>query len=77
MATPLYRAFWQDDGAIIYSRRPSGNLIGELPLGARPDHAGQCGTLDRGDGGDPFERAVFVTLSRRRLVVMRMKKVFP
>ena len=70
---PLYRAFYEDYGQILYSRRPAGNLIGELPLGTRPDHAGQNGTLDRTDGGDTFERAVFVTPSGRRIVVMRME----
>ncbi len=70
----LYRAFYESDGRIIYSGRPAGNLIGELPLGSKPDHAGQNGTLERTDGGDTFERAVFVTPSGRRIVVMAMEE---
>lgn len=56
---------------VIYDRRPSGNLIGELPSGARPLPLGECGTLDRTDGGDPFEHALFTSPSGRIYVVER------
>lgn len=72
----LYRAWFKRDGdsvpaegSIIYERRPSGNLIGELPAGARPLPKGWCGTLDRQDGGDPYEQALFTTPSGQTVVV--------
>ena len=52
---------------------PNGNLVGELPIGTMPEAIGECGTLDRRDGGDPYERAIFVTGSGRRVIVMRME----
>ena len=69
----LYRAYYEDTGRIIYTRRPNGNLVGELPIGTMPEAIGECGTLDRRDGGDPYERAIFVTGSGRRVIVMRME----
>jgi hypothetical protein len=56
---------------IVYDGLPNGNLIGELPCGARPLPKGECGTLDRTDGGDPFERALFTSPSGRIYVVER------
>jgi hypothetical protein len=42
---------------IIYERRPSGNLVGELPMGARPLPKGECGTLDVSDRLVPAHRS--------------------
>ncbi len=75
---PLYRAWYRHSGRItpmpedvLYKRRSKGNLIGELPWGTNPMPNGECGTLDRTDGGDPFEYAVFKTPSGRIVVVER------
>jgi hypothetical protein len=78
---PLYRAWvarWAQQvnpvegvDQIIYDRRPSGNLIGELPLGARPMPPGQCGSFDRTDGGDPFQKAIFTSASGRIYIIER------
>lgn len=57
-------------GEMIYRRRPNGNLVGELPLGAWPD-SNQRSTLNRTDGGDPFERAFFHTPSGRTIEISR------
>lgn len=72
---PLYRAWYRHDdriapmpGDIIYERKPSGNLIGELPLGSLPTAEG---TMGRQDGGDPFEHAVLQTPSGRFIVIER------
>lgn len=79
-ARALYRAWVRrfegqiaptDSDKIIFEYRPQGNLIGELPLGARPLPKGECGTLDRTDGGDPFEWALFTSPSGRVYVVER------
>lgn len=81
LKTPTYRAWVRRiegqvapvEGLdqIIYDRRPNGNLVGELPMGARPLPKGECGTLDRTDGGDPFEHALFTSPSGRVYVVER------
>lgn len=76
---PLYRAWVRrspdiiapQPTDIIYERRPQGNLVGELPMGAWPLPKGECGTLDRTDGGDPFEHALFTSASGRIYVVER------
>ena len=70
---PRYRAYIQTASAEVevYRNRPNGNLIGELPFGARPMPNGECGTLDRTDGGDPFECARFILPSGRIVVVAR------
>jgi hypothetical protein len=56
---------------ILYEKKPNGNLIGELPAGALPLPKGECGTLDRTDGGDPFEYALFVSPSGHIYIVER------
>lgn len=59
----------KDDGRVIYARRPVGNLIGELPLGSGPISDPKQ-SLDRQDGGDVWDHAVFMTAeSRRRIVI--------
>lgn len=78
---PLYRAWVRGFAGqiapvpgrdiVVYEYRPHGNLIGELPLGARPMPKGECGTMDRVDGGDPFEHALFTSPSGRVYVVER------
>lgn len=60
-----------DDGRVIYAGKPNGNLVGELPCGARPLAHGACGTLDRKDGGDPYEAAVFGLPSGRTVTITR------
>lgn len=42
-----------------------------MTAGSRPKAPGKCGTLDRSDGGDPYERALFETPSGRTVVVER------
>ena len=71
-----YRAWFKRDGVdapengdVVYERRQSGNLIGDLPAGTHPLPRGECGTLDRRDGGDPYERALFATASGRTVIV--------
>lgn len=66
-----------DPVSVIYQDRPSGNLIGELPLGAHPKPKGECGTLDRTDGGDPFERALFILPSGRHVEIRRVSDEDP
>jgi hypothetical protein len=77
---PLYRAWLKREGVeipsrsdIVYEHKPHGNLIGALPSGTWPQ-AGACGTLERKDGGDPFERAIFSSPSGRTYVVEREGK---
>lgn len=69
-ARPTYRATYEQSGEVIYADRARGNLIGELPCGAFPVRD-DPGTLTRSDGGDPYERALFVTPSGRVIVVER------
>lgn len=63
-----YRASYEDDGKVIYSGMSRGNLVGELPAGSWPNPL-DCGTLNRSDGGDEYERARFRTPSGRIVVV--------
>jgi len=63
-----YQAHYEDNRTIIYAGRHD-RLIGELPAGARPMDREKAGTLYRADGGDPFERARFVTPTGRVVVI--------
>ena len=81
-ATATYRAWFKNapgdiaptsKSQIFYEHKPRGNLVGELPLGSRPLPRGECGSLDRTDGGDPFESALFVTPSGRTIMIERDK----
>lgn len=59
-------------GRIIYQHRPAGNLVGELPAGARPRANGaEVNTLYRTDGGDAFECARFELPSGRVIEIKR------
>lgn len=69
MSAATYTARWLDSQQVIYSGMPSGNLIGALPLGAWPCPEGECGTMDRKDGGDPYEHAVFRVPSGRLITI--------
>lgn len=66
---PTYTAT-NNEGKIVYANRPNGNLIGELPLGAYINESDQ-GTLNRKDGGDPFEEAKFYLPSGRTVTIKR------
>lgn len=58
---PTYSAIILTDhgaGRILYAHQPSGNLQGD------PFALDRCGTLDRSDGGDPFECARFTSAGR-------------
>lgn len=56
-------------GGLLYENQPNGNLVGDLPAGASAHN--DAGTLTRKDGGDPFERAIFITPSGRTVIVER------
>lgn len=58
-----YTCTYDDDGSIIYKNRPSGNLIGELPLGA--------GITQYQDKGDPFNPARGITTTERTFTIRR------
>ena len=70
IAMKLYRAWFvcechlppirscPNGGGILYENQPNGNLVGNLPAGARAQN--DSGTLNRKDGGDPFEYAIFI-----------------
>ena len=62
-----------NEDAILYDNEPNGNLIGLLPMGARPMPSGEGGTFHRTDGGDPFESALFTSPSGRIYVIERSK----
>ena len=67
---PTYTATFDDNGSVIYAGRPQGNLIGELPLGARPNKFNQepePGT----DDIDSFKLATGVTPSGRGFTIRR------
>lgn len=63
-----YRAFFEADGREIYRGERHGNLVGLLPAGAWPTDGG---TMERKDGGDPFEKARFSLPSGRFIIVER------
>lgn len=64
-----YRAEYLVTSHLIYEHKYRGNLLGPLPYGTLP--AEPCGTLDRKDGGDPYERAIFQTPTGRLIVIER------
>lgn len=59
---PTYTAT-RNDGRVIYSKRPDGNLIGELPIGYRPEKFAE--------GEDPFNGAVFKSFDTGRVVTIK------
>ena len=63
-----YKAYYSDVNELIYKNEKSDNLYGLLPLGTIPD-INDMGTLNRQDDGDPYERAGFITLSGRHIIV--------
>ncbi len=63
-----YRAYFEADNREIYHGERHGNLVGLLPCGAWPTDGG---TLERKDGGDPYERARFSLPSGRFVIVER------
>ncbi len=71
MSEPTYTAFYQDDHAcIIYERKLDDGTLSKLPQQAVPS-ADERSTLYRKDGGDPYERALFVTNLGQLIVVQR------
>lgn len=69
MNLPTYTAKYADTGQIIYTKQSRGNLVGELPAGTFPV-AHPASTLERSDGGDPFEYAMFRTSPAARMVTI-------
>jgi len=63
------------DGTIIYQNKESGNLFGELPLGAMPikEYKKEISTLVISKKGrwDPWKKAFFKTGSGRTIIVER------
>jgi len=68
MKIQTYTATYIATGQVIYKAQPKGNLIGELPSGSGPV-SDPTSTLERIDGGDPFEYALFESPSRRRIAI--------
>ena len=50
-----------NDGKVWYAKQPHGNLMGQLPLGARP--------TSWGSGDEPWDGAQFILGSGRTIVV--------
>lgn len=77
MTIPTYTASYltATKPEVIYTRQPAGNLIGRLPSGSYPvddsDYSHRKSSLERTDGGDPFEHALFKTPSGRIIVIRR------
>ena len=65
-------------GEIIYENQPPGNLYGQLPEGAYPveppSGVYRRNTLQRIEGGDPWEYNVFRTPSGRLLELFRTEE---
>lgn len=64
-----YTARFVVSNEVIYANRRAGNLFGELPLGSTVYRDG--GSLNRKDGGDPWESALWVTPSGSEIIVTR------
>ena len=81
MNLPTYSAHYKNsDGTTepIYVGQARGNLIGQLPYGSFPVTDHPATTLERSDGGDPFEYAHFMTSpGARRIVLSRDKQELP
>jgi len=73
MNQPSYNAFYQDDHAcIIYEGKVNDGTLDQLPQGARPAYEDERNTLNRTDGGDPYEFALFRTTRGQLIVVQRL-----
>jgi hypothetical protein len=80
MKIPTYSAYYLPPRQelrphIIYIHQPAGNLIGRLPRGSYPvtqaENSFRTSTLERTDGGDPFDYALFRTPAGDPLVIQR------
>lgn len=71
MSQPTYSAFFQDDHeAVVYQFKVNDGTLNRLPQDAKPASDDERNTLNRTDGGDPYEFALFRT-SRGQLIVVQ------
>ncbi len=71
MSHRTYTAFYQDDHeCIVYRRKANDGTLDRLPQRALPAND-ERSTLNRTDGGDPYEFALFRTELGQLIVVQK------